>query len=83
MGIVEFFIPLGLSREELNVLLKAIDYFSYASSVLEYGEHTAECQSIRDKVMCHIGTREEFYKYMEKKRKEIKKQKKKKVEKSK
>lgn len=64
MGIVEFFIPLGLSREEFGVLLNSIDYYSYASSVLEYGEHTEECQSIRNKIMRHVEPREKFLKYI-------------------
>ena len=58
------FIPLLLSIEEYDVLLKAIDYYNYATSTLEYGEHIEECQNIRSKIMRHIGTRKDYVRCM-------------------
>lgn len=44
-------ISMELTKEEYSVLLKAIDYFNYASSVMEYGEHIEDCQNIKNKII--------------------------------
>ena len=61
LEIAKVFISLGLTIEEYDVLLKAIDFFNYASSVLEYGEHIEECQTLRNKIMRHLKPKEEFF----------------------
>lgn len=47
----KIFISIGLTKEEFSVLLKSIDFFNYASSTMEYGEHIEECQNIKSKIM--------------------------------
>ena len=54
MGVAKIFIPLGLTIEEYDVLLKAIDFFNYSSSIFEYGEHIDECQTLRKKIMRNL-----------------------------
>ena len=51
MSDTKILISIELTTEEYSVLLKAIDYFNYASSVLEYGEHIEDCQNIKNKII--------------------------------
>ena len=68
MGVDKVFIPLCLTIEEYDVLLKAIEHFNYSSGIFEYGEHIEECQSIRNKIMRHLKPKEEFTNYIRKER---------------
>lgn len=45
---------LHLTLEEFDLLLKAVDYYKYASSLFEYGEHIEDCNTIRDKLMISL-----------------------------
>ena len=51
MSDTKILISMELTTEEYSVLLKAIDYFNYASSVMEYGEHIEDCQNIKNKII--------------------------------
>lgn len=65
MGVDKVFIPLCITIEQYDVLLKAIDFFNYSSSIFEYGEHIDECQALRNKIMRHLQPKEKFLNYLE------------------
>ena len=47
-------ILLYLTKEEINILFKAIDYYSNASALFEYGENIENCLNIRNKIINNI-----------------------------
>lgn len=50
-GLKSFRVFLHLTKEEFDILLRAIDYYNYASSIFEYGEHIEACQGIRHQII--------------------------------
>ena len=65
MGVDKVYIPLCITIEQLDVLLKSIDYFNYASSIFEYGEHIEDCQTLRNIIMRHLQPKEKYLKHLE------------------
>lgn len=70
MGVEKVFIPLCITIEQYDVLLKAIDFYNYSSSIFEYGEHIEECQTLRNKIMRHLQPKEKFINYLRNERTE-------------
>ena len=64
MGADKVFIPLCLTIEEYDVLLKAINYFSHSSVVFDYDENIETCRIIRNKIMQYLQPKENFIKYL-------------------
>ena len=62
----KIFIPLNITVEEFDVLLRAIDFYNYATGSFEYGEHIEECQTLKNKIMRNLKTKEEYLEYISK-----------------
>lgn len=64
MGADKVFIPLCLTLEEYDVLLKSIEYFSHSSVVFDYEEHIETCKTIRNKIMQYLQPKDKFFEYI-------------------
>lgn len=47
---------LFLTIEEYDTLIKAIDYYNHASSVINYGEDIETCQTLHNKIIRNLET---------------------------